>query len=291
MNTVQESKSSSRRAVVVGAGSGMGAAVAAKLHQDGYQLVLADLSLDRLKDMANQFRAETAQVDIASEDTVRALASRCSAGVDALVITAGLSMTMASFERIMDVNLAGTARVLLHFAPLMKRGGAAICFASIAGHLVASSVDQRVKAILDQPLSTGLVGNLKEVLPAEMCIPGMAYSLSKLGVMTLAKRTAVEWGKNGARVCSISPGLIDTPMGSLERKSSANADDAVAAAPIPRLGTADEVANVAAFLCSPQAGYITACDLLVDGGWVGAIETGSPDSPFAKALAAGREKT
>jgi NAD(P)-dependent dehydrogenase (short-subunit alcohol dehydrogenase family) len=79
-------------------------------------------------------------------------------------------------------------------------------------------------------------------------------------------------------------------MGNLERKSSPDAEAAVSLAPIPRLGSAEELANVVTFLCSPQASYVTGCDLLVDGGWVAAIQSASGDSPFAQALAAGRQK-
>ena len=263
----------------------MGAAVAVRLHQDGYQLVLADMALDKLKEVASRLNAEAVKVDVTSDVDVGALVKRCQSGVDALVITAGLSMTMASFERIMEVNLGGTARVLNAFAPIMNKGGAAVCFASIAGYL-AGPVDEKTMAVLTDAASPDLVANLKQTLPAEACISGMAYALSKLAVMKLVQRTCVPWGKRSVRICSIAPGVIDTPMGSVER--NADADKAVAAGPIPRLGKAEEVANVAAFLCSSQASFMTGCDILVDGGWVGAIQTGSEDSPLVQALAAGR---
>jgi len=277
-----------RNAVVVGAGSGMGSAVAARLHEEGYRLLLADLSVARLEGLATQLGADVVGVDIARDAEVEVLADRCLDGVDALVITAGVSMTMASFDQILAINLVGSARLLRRFAPLMREGGAAVCFASIAGHL-AGSIDERVLSILDDP-SPDMGERLRAVLPPDMQSAGVAYGLSKLGVLRLARRTGVAWGKNGVRVCSISPGVIDTPMGSIERKASPEADQAVGAAPIPRLGRAGEVANVAAFLVSPRASYITACDILVDGGWVGAIETAPGDSPFAQAIAAGREK-
>lgn len=277
-----------RLAVIVGAGSGMGSAVAARFHADGYRLLLADLSLERLEGVAARLGAQAAAVDITSDAQVEALAGRCRGGVDALVITAGVSMTMASFDQILAINLLGTARVLQHFAPLMNAGGAAVCFASIAGHL-AEPDDARVRAILDDP-APELGARLRAVLPQDMQSAGVAYGLSKWGVLRLAKRTGVAWGKNGVRVCSISPGVIDTPMGSVERRASPEADQAIGAAPIPRLGRSEEVAAVAAFLCSSGAAYITACDLVVDGGWLGAVETAQGDSPFAQALAAGRKK-
>ena len=281
---------SQRTAVVIGASSGMGMASAIGLHADGYSLKLADLSLPSLQDVGKRLGAETFAADVTSESAIAALALQCRDGVDALVITAGLSMSMAPFERIMDVNLGGTARVLRHFGPLMRPGGAAVCMASIAGHLIGS-IDAGVAGALTDTTTPDLGRRVLNALPVEMRIPGMAYGLSKLGVMKLVQRAAVEWGAFGARVCSISPGLIDTPMGALERKTSPEADIAVPLAPIPRTGTAAEVANVVAFLCSPQASYMTACDVLVDGGWVGAIHSGGADSPFARALAASRQKS
>jgi NAD(P)-dependent dehydrogenase (short-subunit alcohol dehydrogenase family) len=276
-------------AVVIGAGSGMGAACARRLHEKGYRLKLADISIDRLRESALELDATCYQADVTNDAAIHALAGECAAGVDALVISAGLSMSMGSFERIMDVNLGGTTRILNRFESIMNAGGAAVCFASIAGHLIGA-VDPKVEALLIDSTATNLGQVLRQSLPTEMGVPGMAYGLSKLGILKLVQRTAVRWGKRGARVCSVSPGLISTPMGDLERKSNPEAEGAIELAPVPRLGTAEEVANVVAFLCSPEAAYVTGCDLLVDGGWVGAIQSASGDSPFAQALAAGRRK-
>ena len=139
--------------------------------------------------------------------------------------------------------------------------------------------------------ASDLAQRLRAVLPAELCAPGMAYALSKAGVIGLAQRAGVQGGSKGVRVCSISPGVIETPMAALERKSTPGSDEAVAAAPIPRLGAAAEVANVAAFLVSDEASYMTACDILVDGGWVGALKSGGPDSPIARTLTRSRAKS
>jgi len=278
-----------RTAVVIGAASGMGAAVAERLHRDGYDLLLADLSDKGLEPVCARLGAAGASVDITDAAQVAALAGQCAGGVDALVITAGLSMSMGSFERILAVNLQGTARVLDAFLGVMRPGGAGVCLASIAGHLAAPE-DEAIRTILAEPLAEDLAAKLRAALPENLCIPGMAYGLSKFGVIQLVKRSGLAWGRRGARICSISPGLIDTPMGHMEREASASADDAVPHGPIPRLGQPTEVANVAAFLCSGHASFVTACDLLVDGGWVGTIQTSGPDSPLAQALAAGREK-
>jgi NAD(P)-dependent dehydrogenase (short-subunit alcohol dehydrogenase family) len=278
-----------RTAVIVGAASGMGRACAARFGADGYRLILADLSTAALDSLARDLDGDACQVDVVSDEAVAALGRRCPEEVDALVITAGLSMSMAPFERVMNVNLGGTARLLREFHPRMKPGGAAVCLASIAGHLVGD-VDPGIETLLSDPLAADFARRILDALPSEQRVSGMAYGLSKLGILRLVQRRGAEWGARGARICSISPGVIDTPMGALERKTSPQSEAAMTLAPIPRLGRAEEVANVAAFLCSSQASYITACDILVDGGWVGTIHASGPTSPFAQALASARNK-
>jgi NAD(P)-dependent dehydrogenase (short-subunit alcohol dehydrogenase family) len=278
------------RAVVIGASSGMGAAVAIRLHEAGYDLLVADLALQRLKELSSRLGAEALEVDVASDSAVRALAKHCESGVDALVITAGLSASMAPFERILDVNLGGTARVLNELASVMNKGGAAVCFSSIAGH-VPGPIDAATEAALRDASSPELGRRVMNALAPELRLTGMAYALSKYGVLRLVERIGTDWGNKGLRVCSVSPGIIDTPMGRLESEANrATSDAALAAAPISRRGTATEVANVAAFLCSPQASFMTACDVLVDGGWVGAMRAAPGGAAFEGALTAARHK-
>jgi NAD(P)-dependent dehydrogenase (short-subunit alcohol dehydrogenase family) len=279
----------SRTAVVIGASSGMGTACAVRLKEEGYRVLVADLSTPRLNELATQLDAESLGIDVSDDASVNSLLDRCRSGIDALVISAGVSMSMAPFERIIDVNLGGSARVLRICRSLINEGGAAVCFASNIGHLVGP-IDLFIEKLLIDADAPELGRRIREALPPEQQVPRMAYILSKIGILKLVQRTGVEWGKQGARICSVSPGLIDTPMGSLERKNSPQAEAAVALAPIPRLGHPAEVANVVAFLCSQQASYVTACDLVVDGGWVGAIQSGPADSPFARVLAAAQSR-
>ena len=276
-----------RTALVVGAASGMGAACAKALNEAGYELIVADLSLDALQPVANALGARAIATDVADSASVANLAKQCAGGIDVLVHSAGLSMSMASFERIIAVNLGGTARILDAFQSLMRPGGAAVCFASIAGHMVGDVADS-TRAALDKPLAQDLADNVSRTLPQEARIPGMAYGLSKLGVLRLVQRTGVAWGPHRVRVCSVSPGLIETPMGNLER--NAEADAAVALAPVPRAGRPDEVADLVTFLCSEKAGFLTAIDIIIDGGWISAIQTATAESPMAQVLAASRGK-
>jgi NAD(P)-dependent dehydrogenase (short-subunit alcohol dehydrogenase family) len=101
--------------------------------------------------------------------------------------------------------------------------------------------------------------------------PGSAYSVSKRGVHLLAQREAAALGRRGARVVSISPGIIDTPMGRLELETHAVMRTMVETSPLARLARAEEVAAVAVFLCSPGASFMTGVDVLVDGGSIASL--------------------
>lgn len=220
----------------------MGAAVAERLAKLG-DVVRADL------------HGADVICDVTNDAQVRALVQP----TDALVITAGLSPTMDEGRRIFDVNLVGTARVVEAFAPVMQPGGVIVCFASIAGHM--ASPDDAVRQLLEDPLQPELL----DQLPTDD--PGTAYSLSKWGVMRLVRREAARLGQQGVRIVSISPGIIDTPMGQREAAAQPMMAEMSASLPLQRDGQADEVAAVVEFLVSPEASYITGIDIAVDGGF------------------------
>jgi NAD(P)-dependent dehydrogenase (short-subunit alcohol dehydrogenase family) len=259
--------------VVVGAASGIGRAVASMLRGDR-RLLIAD------RDRAAQTVARELGGDtqwLACDITDPAAISRLRAHVQtlgSLITTAGVSPTMASGERIFEVNLVGIARLLLAFEPALVPGSAAVCFASIAGHAVVP--DAQVLAALDAPLDDDLPGRLRRarVDPDD---PGTAYGLSKLGVMRLVQRTAAAWAKRGARILSLSPGIIDTPMGRQELAQQPLMQGMVDV--VGRMGTAEEVAAVTTFLVSDGASFMNGCDVLVDGGLLamaGATTDASP---------------
>jgi NAD(P)-dependent dehydrogenase (short-subunit alcohol dehydrogenase family) len=249
--------------MVIGAGSGMGRAVAEALHGRG-PLIVADCNLDAVAELAARLGPEVTAVAVdVTDDTAVLELSRRVTTLGALVITAGLSPHMAPGRPIYEVNLLGMARVLRTFASAIVPGSVTVCFASMAGHLTVPAPE--VLAELDKPPEVGLLDRLTAV-GIDVDEPNMAYILSKTGVIRLARNLAPEWGVRGGRILSLSPGVIDTPMGQLAVDDELSAMAFVDAAPIPRLGQPEEIAAVVAFLCSAGASYLTGTDVLVDGG-------------------------
>lgn len=119
--------------------------------------------------------------------------------------------------------------------------------------------------ILEDPLSSDFFERLFAVR-AELSDSHLAYSASKRGVMRLVQRNALAWGKKGARLLSLSPSLVATPMSLNEERRNPIMKEMVANGPIGRRGKSEEVANVVSFITSEKASYMTGCDVVVDGG-------------------------
>jgi NAD(P)-dependent dehydrogenase (short-subunit alcohol dehydrogenase family) len=191
----------------------------------------------------------------------------------AVAHAAGVSPTMADWRRVLAIDLVGTAMLTEAFFPLATEGTALVCFASMAPLLAPGVVDPVRDAILDGPLDARFLDRLHEVVGAEIEDPGMAYMWAKRGVHRLVRREAVRFGQVGARICSVSPGIIDTPMGRQEAEARPTNDMLVQRTPLGREGRAGEVAAAAAFLLSDDASFVNGIDLLVDGGVVAALSS------------------
>jgi NAD(P)-dependent dehydrogenase (short-subunit alcohol dehydrogenase family) len=127
-----------------------------------------------------------------------------------------------------------------------------------------------VSEVMREPLAPDLFERLERI-PGFSWDPNAAYMHSKLGIRQLVARSAVAWGKRGARVVSISPGIIDTAMAAVEYAANPVMHEISRLTPLGRDGRAEEIASAAEFLCSPAASYISGSDLLVDGGGSAAL--------------------
>ena len=261
-------------AVVVGAG-GMGMAIARRLGQH-HRLLLADRDAAHLERQLATLHAEGhlatgAVCDITNPDDVAMLSAEVArqGGIRALAHVAGLSPSMGDWEAIMSVNLMGAALVEQALLPHASDGTAAVFISSLAAHISPPPSD--VIALLDTPLSPGFLVALQAKL-GEAATSSLAYQHSKFALNRLCVRGAASWGRVGARIMSVSPGLIATPMGALEFERQPMKYQLLEKTPLQREGTMIEIADAVEFLLSRRASFISGIDLLVDGGLAAAMK-------------------
>jgi NAD(P)-dependent dehydrogenase (short-subunit alcohol dehydrogenase family) len=231
-----------RRALVTGAGSGIGAAVARALHAEGAQVLLADAAADRVAAVADELGdgARWAALDVRDEDAVRA-ATR---DIDVLANVAGIGSTTSApettlevWEDVFAVNARGTFLCCKHAIPGMaaRGGGAIVNMASVAA----------------------LVGLRNRA----------AYCASKGAVVALTRALAVDHVGDGIRVNAVCPGTVDSPwVRRLVEDVGESLDTLRARQPMGRLGRPEEIAEAVLYLASDAAGFVTGSAFVIDGG-------------------------
>lgn len=257
--------------VVVGAGS-IGQAIARRVSA-GKKLLLADLRQENAEAAAKTladagFQVETCTVDIGSRDSVEALVERATAlgAVTGLIHAAGVSPTQAPPEMILKVDLYGTALLLELFGDVIAPGGSAVVIASMAGHRLPGLSPEENAALATTPADQLLA--LPMLQPDRVTSSGLAYMISKRANALRVAAEAVRWGQRGARINSISPGIIITPLArdGMTGPLAQGYRRMIDTSPAGRPGTPDEVASLGALLMGPDGTFITGSDFLMDGG-------------------------
>jgi len=257
--------------VVIGAGS-IGQAIARRVSA-GKHVLLADLRLENAEAAATVlldagFEVTTAVVDVSSRESVQALVKLATTigEVCAVIHAAGVSPSQAPVSTILRVDLYGTALVLEVFGNVIAAGGSAVVIASQSGHRLPALTPEQNKALATTPVEELLA--LPMLQAEQVSDPLHAYQISKRGNSLRVMAEAVRWGKRGARVNTISPGIIFTPLArdELSGPRGEGYQRMINLCAAGRGGTPDEVGSVAALLMGPEGTFITGSDFLMDGG-------------------------
>jgi NAD(P)-dependent dehydrogenase (short-subunit alcohol dehydrogenase family) len=257
--------------VVIGPGQ-IGQAIARRVGM-GKHVLLADVRAENAAAAAKVlgdagYAASTAAVDVSSRADVEALVRQATeiGEVARLIQAAGVSPSQASPETVLKVDLYGTALLLEAFGKVIARGGSGVVIASQSGHRLPPLSAEQNKALATAPVEALL--DLPFLQPGQVRDSLHAYQLAKRGNALRVMAQAVHWGRRGARINTISPGIIMTPLArdELAGPRGEGYRRMIAGSAVGRAGTPDEVGALAALLMGPEGGFISGSDFLMDGG-------------------------
>ncbi len=254
-----------------GAGQ-IGMAIARRMGY-GMKIVVGDKSLSNAQAIAKTmndagYDVEPVEMDLSSRASILSLIAKGQeyGPITMLVNAAGVSPSQAPVEAILKVDLYGTAVLLEEVGKVIAPGGVGVTISSQSGHRMKQLTAQEDEALACTPTEELL--NLPMLQPGAIADTLHAYQMAKRCNEKRVMAESVKWGKKGARINSISPGIIVTPL-AIDEFNGPRGDfykNMFAKCPAGRPGTADEVANVAELLMGAKGAFITGADFLIDGG-------------------------
>ena len=257
--------------ILTGAGQ-IGMAVARRMGY-GKKIVIGDKKPENAQAVAKimnkaGFDAEAMEMDLSSRESIKNLIAKAQeyGDITMLVNAAGVSPSQAPIEAILKVDLYGTAVLLEEVGKVIKEGGVGVTISSQSGHRMPALTPEEDEQLAGTPTEELL--NLEILQPENIKDTLHAYQMAKRCNEKRVMAESVKWGEKGARVNSISPGIIVTPL-AIDEFNGPRGDfykNMFAKCPAGRPGTADEVANVAELLMSDKGAFITGSDFLIDGG-------------------------
>lgn len=272
--------------ILTGAGQ-IGMSIARRMGY-GMKIVVGDRSIENAKAICSTmnnagFDSIPFEMNLSSRESILDLISeaRKYGEISMLVNAAGVSPSQASIETILRVDLYGTAVLLEEVGKIIKPGGTGVTISSQSGHRLPALTPVQDRLLATTPTEQLL--SLEMLRPENISDTLHAYQMAKRCNVKRVMSEAVKWGERGARINSISPGIIVTPL-AIDEFNGPRGDfykNMFAKCPAGRPGTADEVANVAELLMRPQGAFITGADILIDGGATASFFYG-PLNPNAK---------
>ncbi|ORX85142.1 short chain dehydrogenase [Anaeromyces robustus] len=257
--------------VLLGAGS-IGQAIARRVSY-GKHLVIADIKLEVAEEIAKSLYNAGYETSAIAADLVNI--SQQYGDISGLICDAGVSPSQAPIDVILKVDLYGTSVLMEEFGKVIKERGSGIIISSQSGHRLAalSQEDNELLALTptDKLLELDMLKKIDNTLTT--------YQYAKRCNVLRVAAESVKWGKRNARINSISPGIIITPLANdeLNGPRGDNYKKMINLCPSHRAGTPDEVGELAAFLMSEKSGFISGSDFLIDGGttasyWYGDLQ-------------------
>lgn len=262
-----------KKEVVILTGAGqIGMAIARRMEY-GKKIVIGDKCLENAEAIAKVmneagFDTLSVEMDLSSRESILSLIAeaRKYGEISMLINAAGVSPSQAPVETILKVDLYGTAILLEEVGKVIKEGGVGITISSQSGHRMPALTPEADEQLATTPTEELL--ELEILQPENIKDTLHAYQMAKRCNVKRVMAEAVKWGEKGARVNSISPGIVVTPL-ALDEFNGPRGDfykNMFAKCPAGRPGTADEIANVAELLMSDKGSFITGADFLIDGG-------------------------